>query len=62
MSVGGVRLVVVYQPVWMTDEVGLESQLRMSRNERLLIGGDWNANVGRGSVRNGVCGEFGVGK
>ena len=28
----------------------------MSRNERLLIGGDWSANVGRGSARNGVCG------
>ena len=67
VSVGGVRLVAVYQPVWMTDEVGLErcrrdleSQLSMCRNERLLIGGDWNANVGRGSARNGVCGEFGV--
>ena len=55
--------------VWMTDEVGLErcrrdmeSQLSMCRNERLLIGGDWNANVGRGSARNGVCGEFGVGR
>ena len=34
----------------------------MCRNERLLIGGDWNANVGRGSARNGVCGEFGVGR
>ena len=69
VSVGGVRLVSVYQPVWMTDEVGLErcrrdleSQLSMCRNERLLIGGDWNANVGRGSARNGVCGEFGVGR
>ena len=65
---GGIRLVAVYQPVWMTDGVGLErcrrdleSQLSMCRNERLLIGGDWNANVGRGSARNGVCGEFGVG-
>ena len=45
VSVGGVRLVAVYQPVWMTDEVGLkscrrdlESQLSMCRNERLLIG------------------------
>ena len=69
VSVGGVRLVAVYQPVWMTDEVGLEccrrdleSQLSMYRNERLLIGGDWNANVERGSARNGVCGDFGVGK
>ena len=69
VSVGGVRLVAVYQPVWMTDEVclercrrDLESQLSMCRNERLLIGGDWKANVGRGSARNGVCGEYGVGR
>ena len=55
VSVVGVRLVAVYQLVWMTDEVclercrrDLESQLSMCRNERLLIGGDWNANVGRG--------------
>ena len=34
----------------------------MCRNERLLIEGDWNANVGRGSARNGVCGDFGVGR
>ena len=69
VSVEGVRLVAVYQPVWMTDEVALErcrrdmeSQLSMCRNERLLIGGDWNANVKRGSARNGVCGEFEVGR
>ena len=53
----------------MTEEVGLErcrrdleSQLNMCRNERLLIGGDWNANVRRGCARNGVCGEYGVGR
>ena len=52
----------------MTDDVGMErcqrdmeSQLGMCRNERLLIGGDWNANVGRGSTRNRVCVDFGVG-
>ena len=33
----------------------------MCRNERLLIGGDWNANVERGSAKNGVSGDFGVG-
>ena len=44
VSVGRVRLVAVYQPVWMTDKVGqelcrkdLESQLSMCRNERMLI-------------------------
>ena len=52
VSVGGVRLVAVYQPVRMTDNVGLErcrrdleSQVSMCRNERLLIRGDWKANV-----------------
>ena len=34
----------------------------MCRNERLLIGGDWNANVGRRSARSRVCGDFGVGR
>ena len=69
VSVEGVRLVAVYQPDWMTDEVGLvrcqrglESQLSMCRNERLSIGGDWDENVGRGTARNGVCGDFGVGR
>ena len=67
--VTAVRLVAVYQPVWMTDKVGLErcrrdleNQLSMCRNERLLIGGDWNANVVRESARNGVCSDFGVGR
>ena len=42
VSVGGVRLVAVCHPVWMTDKVrlehcqrDLESQLSMCRNERL---------------------------
>ena len=53
----------------MTDEQGLErcrrdveSQIGMCRNERLVIGGDWNANVGRGNEREGVCGKFGIGR
>ena len=69
VSVGRVRLEAVYQPVWMTDDVGLErcrrdmeSQIGMCRNERLLIGNDWNMNVGRGSARNRVCSDFGVGR
>ena len=65
VSVGGVRMVAVYQLVWMTDKMDLErgrrdlqSQLNMCRYERLLIGSDWNANVGRGSATNGVCADF----
>ena len=58
VSVGGVRLVAEYQPVWMTDEVGLESrrrdlesQLSMCRNERLLIG----TRMCGGGVRGTEC-------
>ena len=53
---GGMRVVSVYQPVWGTDDEGmneyrsaLESQIAMSGRERLVIGGDFNANVGRGN-------------
>ena len=67
--VGGVRMVAMYQPVWMTDEQSMErcrrdveSQIGMCRKERLVIGGDWNANVGRGNEREGVCGKFGIGR
>ena len=54
---GGMRLVSAYQPVWGTDEEGmndyrsaLESQIAMSGRERLVIAGDFNANVGRERV------------
>ena len=66
---GGMRVVSVYQPVWGTDVEGmneyrsaLENQVAMSGRERLLIGGDFNANVGRGNARRGVCGKYGVGR
>ena len=60
---GGMRVVSAYQLVWGTDDEGmtdyrsaLESQIAMSGRERLVIGGDFNANVGRGNARAGVCG------
>ena len=66
---GGMRVVSAYQPVWGTDDEGmtdyrsaLESQIAMSGRERLVIGGDFNANVGRGNARVGVCGKYGVGR
>ena len=66
---GGMRVVSAYQPVWGTDEEGmndyrsaLESQSAMSGRERLVIAGDFNANVGRGNVREGVCGKYGIGR
>ena len=65
---GGMRVVSAYQPVRRMDEDGmneyrsaLESQIAMSGRERLVIGGDFNANVGRGNARRGVCGKYGVG-
>ena len=66
---GGMRVVSAYQPVWGTDDEGmtdyrsaLENQIAMSGRERLVIGGDFNANVGRGNARVGVCGKYGVGR
>ena len=66
---GGVRLVSVYQPVWGTDAEAMERyrrdvecQVGMCRNERLVIGGDFNASVGKDSEREGVCGRLGLGR
>ena len=66
---GGMRLVSVYQPVWGTDEEGferyrreLESQVAIGGSERLVIGGDFNANVGMNEQRAGVCGKYGIGR
>jgi len=66
---GGIRIVSGYQPVWGTDEGAmeryrrdLESQVGMCRSERLVIGGDFNASVGKDSERGGVCGKLGIGR
>ena len=65
---GGMRLVSVYQPLWGSDVYemekyrrDLETQVAMSGRAKLIIGGDFNANVGRNESREGVCGRFGVG-
>ena len=65
---GGMRLMAVYQPSIGMDEMAaevmreeVERQMRMSRNERVIIGGDFNANVGRNEERPGVCGKYGIG-
>ena len=66
---GGLRVVSAYQPVWRTNEDSmsmyrreLERQVASGGNERLVIGGDFNSNVGRMNEREGVCGKFGVGR
>ena len=65
----GMRVVSAYQPIWGSDEEGmreyrraLEIQVAMGGRERLVIGGDFNANVGRRNERHGVCGKYGVGR
>jgi len=69
VHVFGMRVVSAYQPVWRSDLQGmhgyrrdLEEQLRDCAGERLVIGGDFNACVGRGNVRDGVTGRYGVGR
>ena len=64
----GMRLVSVYQPIWGTDEGALEGcrgemerQVEMGGREKLVIGGDFNASVGRNQFRQGVCGRYGLG-
>ena len=66
---GGLRVVSAYQPVWGTDEEGferyrrdLDRQIAYRGENRLVIGGDFNMNVGKGNAREGVCGRYGVGR
>jgi len=65
---GGLRLVSVYQPIWGGDAEeferyrrDVEGQIAMGTGECLIIGGDFNANVGKGNNREGVCGKYGLG-
>ena len=65
----GMRVVSAYQPLWGSDEEGmreyrraLEIQIAAGGCERLVIGGDFNTDVGRGNARRGVCGKHWVGR
>ena len=40
----------------------LESSMAISGCERLVLGGDSNASVGRGNWRQGVCGKYSLGR
>ena len=70
VTIGRMRLVSAYQPIWGGDREALErfrrdleSQLGMGRREKLVIGGDFNASVGRNRRgRDGVYGRFGIGE
>ena len=68
--IGRLRLVSVYQPSLGNDRMALErcrrdleTQLGMGRREKLVIGGDFNANVGRNRIGvYGVYGRWGLGE
>ena len=36
--------------------------MAMGNRERMVIGGDFNASIGRGGERRGVCGKYGLGR
>lgn len=62
-------IVSVYQPIWKSDEVAMKKCRRdlsvrwrwLGGEDGLVIGGDWNANVGRNEPLNGVRDKYGVG-
>ena len=67
--IGSLRLVSVYQPIWGTDDIGIEEcrkamedQLAMGGGKTVIIGGDLNASVGKGRGRQGVYGKEGIGR
>ncbi|MEL7302028.1 MAG: endonuclease/exonuclease/phosphatase family protein, partial [Pseudomonadota bacterium] len=73
ITLGKMRLVSVYQPIWRVwgpDRAALEecrrdveTQLGLGRRENLVIGGDFNASVGRNRRgMDGVYGRFGIGE
>ena len=40
----------------------METQLGIGKREKIVIGGDFNASVGRNRGRNGVYGKQGLGR
>ena len=69
VTLQGLRLVAAYQPIWGRHAEDmevyrreLEQQVGLSRGRDILvIGGDFNANIGAGRERRGVCGNYGIG-
>jgi exonuclease III len=63
-----IRLVSVYQPLWSNGREGIEQyrheveqQVAFSPpRELMVIGGDHNAQIGKGSQRDGIAGRFGL--
>ena len=66
--VGGLRLVSVYQPSWgrmgkaWKDVDGTwKGRWQWGTGKGLLLG-DFNASIGRGGEKKGICGKYGLGK
>ena len=69
VKVGKFVFVAVYIPVWSgTNDIEIETvneQIRVqvngsTRDQIVVVGGDFNAHVGQGEDRQGVCGVFGL--
>ena len=69
VRLGKFVLVAVYVPVWTgSNDIEIEAvndQIRIqvldaSRDQVVIVGGDFNAHVGQGEDRPGVCGVFGL--
>ena len=67
-QIGRFRLIATYQPLWSKgpEEIekfkkDLENELARTPKESVpILGGDWNAQVGRGSQRQGISGKYGL--
>ena len=68
VQIGRLRLIPTYQPLWSKgpEEIekfrkDLENKLARTPKESVpILGGDWNAQVGRGSQRQGIRGKYGL--
>ena len=64
----GARFVAAYQPLWSRGEEEVEAfreevenqMARSWRGETLVVGGDFNAQIGRDSRNSEACGAFGL--
>ena len=68
VQIGRLRLIATYQPLWSKGpeenekfRKDLENELaRTPKESAPILRGDWNAQVGRGSQRQGIIGKYGL--
>ena len=68
VQIGRLRLIATYQPLWSKRPEEIEkfrkdlvNELARTPKESVpILGGDWNAQVGRGSQRPGISGKYGL--